>query len=81
MGQLIEGQWRPENILSNHDAKGLYYKRNLVLRHRIERDASAEFPAEPGRYHLYCAVACPWAHRAALMRTLKRLEPLAHPPG
>jgi putative glutathione S-transferase len=75
MGQLFEGKWSNENILTNHDAKGLYYKRDSVFRHRIERDAKSEFPAEAGRYHLYCAVACPWAHRATLMRTLKHLEP------
>ncbi len=75
MGQLIEGKWVNENIISNHDKTGLYYKRDSVFRNRIERDAGSEFPAEPGRYHLYCAVACPWAHRATLMRTLKKLEP------
>ena len=46
-----------------------------VFRHRISGEAQSEFPAEPGRYHLYCAVGCPWAHRTTLMRTLKKLEP------
>jgi putative glutathione S-transferase len=75
MGQLIDGTWRTENIITNHDDKGLYFKRDSVFRDRIGGEAEAAFPAEPGRYHLYCAVACPWAHRATLMRTLKRLEP------
>ena len=75
MGQLVDGQWRTENILVQHDDKGLYFKRDSVFRGRIESGAAAEFPAERGRYHLYCAVACPWAHRATLMRTLKKLEP------
>ena len=75
MGQLVDGKWRTENILVQHDDKGLYFKRGSVFRGRIESGAAAEFPAERGRYHLYCAVACPWAHRATLMRTLKRLEP------
>ena len=73
MGQLIDGRWTTENILVQHDDKGLYFKRDSVFRHRI--GGGSEFPAEPGRYHLYCAVACPWAHRATLMRTLKKLEP------
>jgi glutathionyl-hydroquinone reductase len=73
MGQLVDGKWRTENILFNHDDRGLYFKRDSVFRDRIGSDA--QFPAEPGRYHLYCAVACPWAHRATLMRTLKKLEP------
>ena len=75
MGQLVDGKWSTENVLVQHDAKGLYFKRDFVFRERISSEAKSEFPAEPGRYHLYCAVACPWAHRATLMRTLKRLEP------
>ena len=74
MGHLADGKWTNENILSNHDERGLYYKRPSVFRHHIGNAPDAEFPAEPGRYHLYCAVACPWAHRATLMRTLKKLE-------
>jgi glutathionyl-hydroquinone reductase len=75
VGQLLEGKWSTENVLFNHDAKGLYFKRDSVFRDRISNEANARFPAEPGRYHLYCAVGCPWAHRATLMRTLKKLEP------
>jgi putative glutathione S-transferase len=33
----------------------------------------AERP-EPGRYHLYVSLACPWASRAVIGRMLKRLE-------
>jgi putative glutathione S-transferase len=75
MGQLVDGKWSTENVLIQHDDKGLYFKRDSVFRDSISNQAQCEFPAEPGRYHLYCAVACPWAHRATLMRTLKRLEP------
>jgi putative glutathione S-transferase len=75
MGQLVNGKWSAENVLAQHDDRGLYFKRDSVFRDRISNEAQSEFPAEPGRYHLYCAVACPWAHRATLMRTLKRLEP------
>jgi putative glutathione S-transferase len=32
------------------------------------------FAAEPGRYHLYVSLACPWASRAIIFRTLKRLD-------
>ncbi len=73
MGQLVDGKWRTENIPVQHDDRGLYFKRESVFRNRISNET--EFAPEPGRYHLYCAVACPWAHRATLMRTLKRLEP------
>jgi putative glutathione S-transferase len=29
---------------------------------------------EPGRYHLYVSLACPWASRIVLVRMLKRLQ-------
>ena len=32
------------------------------------------FKAERGRYHLYAAYFCPWAHRTLIMRKLKGLE-------
>src|SRR5205823_4030344 len=35
---------------------------------------SGGFKAEPGRYHLYVSLACPWAHRTLIMRALKGLE-------
>jgi len=34
----------------------------------------ADFPAEPGRYHLYVAYNCPWCHRATLARNLLGLQ-------
>ena len=32
------------------------------------------FRAEPNRYHLYVAFACPWAHRTLIVRKLKGLR-------
>lgn len=40
----------------------------------MSKVGDAEFPAEAGRYRLYVAHACPWAHRCTLMRALKGLE-------
>lgn len=31
-------------------------------------------PAEPGRYHLYASLACPWSHRTAIVRELAGLQ-------
>ena len=39
-----------------------------------DRPGEGGFKAEPGRYHLYVSLACPWAHRTLIMRRLKRLE-------
>lgn len=41
---------------------------------RITADGSSGYPAEPGRYHLYVSLACPWAHRAVIVRRLLGLE-------
>ncbi|GLW07241.1 hypothetical protein Misp01_23710 [Microtetraspora sp. NBRC 13810] len=41
---------------------------------RITADGSSGFRAEPGRYHIYSAWHCPWAHRAAIVRKLVGLE-------
>ena len=80
MGQLIDGRWDDGNILRNHDEKGLYFKRNSVFRARITADGSSPFPSQSGRYHLYCSIACPWAHRTVLLRVLKKLDASApHP--
>lgn len=42
------------------------------LRGRISTDGP--FPPEPGRYHLYVSLACPFAHRTLIVRALKGLE-------
>ena len=33
-----------------------------------------DFPAEPGRYHLFVALNCPWCHRVTLARNILGLE-------
>lgn len=38
------------------------------------RLGDADFPAAPGRYHLYVAFNCPWCHRVTLARSLLGLE-------
>ena len=34
----------------------------------------AEFPPEPGRYHLFVAFNCPWCHRVTLARNVLGLQ-------
>ncbi|HUL24926.1 MAG TPA: glutathione S-transferase family protein [Streptosporangiaceae bacterium] len=41
---------------------------------RVTADGSSGYRAEPGRYHLYVSLACPWAHRSVIVRRLMGLE-------
>lgn len=45
-----------------------------TYRNWVTQDGSSGFPAEAGRYHLYVAYNCPWAHRTLIVRKLKGLE-------
>nr|POE51856.1 glutathione s-transferase omega-like 2 [Quercus suber] len=65
-----------KSILNWSDPKsGGEFKRQVSsFRDWIEKDPKAKFPAEKGRYHLYVSYACPWAHRALIVRQLKGLE-------
>lgn len=55
-------------------ADGAFVRQQYSIRDRITADGSSGFPAEAGRYHLYVSLACPWAHRAVIVRTLLGLE-------
>jgi putative glutathione S-transferase len=41
---------------------------------RITADGSSDFPAEPGRYHLYAGWFCPWSQRSTIERLLNGLD-------
>jgi putative glutathione S-transferase len=56
------------------DAEGAFIRRESAFRRWVTTDGSSAFPAQPGRYHLYVSLACPWAHRTIILRKLKRLE-------
>ncbi|HYW09220.1 MAG TPA: glutathione S-transferase family protein [Longimicrobium sp.] len=53
---------------------GSFVRQPYSIRDRITADGSSGFPAEAGRYHLYVSLACPWAHRAIIVRGLLGLE-------
>lgn len=55
-------------------ATGAFVRQEYTIRDRITADGSSGFPAETGRYHLYVSLACPWAHRAIIVRKLLGLE-------
>ena len=55
-------------------ADGTFVRQEYSIRDRITADGSSAFPAEAGRYHLYVSLACPWAHRAIIVRKLLGLD-------
>lgn len=56
------------------DESGAFVRQDSAFRDRITADGSSGYPAAAGRYHLYVSLACPWAHRAVIVRALKGLE-------
>jgi glutathionyl-hydroquinone reductase len=79
MGLLVDGVWQ------DHDrdiagAGGTFARTKSTFRHWVTPDGApgpsgtGGFPAARGRYHLYVALSCPWAHRTLIFRALKKLE-------
>lgn len=56
------------------NAAGEFVRQQYTIRDRMTADGSSGFRAEAGRYHLYVSLACPWAHRAIIVRRLLGLE-------
>src|SRR5919108_3859698 len=74
MGVLIDGQWRDEELPVEYPKDGQFKRIDSRFRDRVTADGSSGFKAEAGRYHLYVAWNCPWAHRTLIFRALKKLE-------
>jgi len=62
------------DLTSNINKKGEFVRSESQFRDWITADGSSGFKSEPGRYHLYVSLACPWAHRTLVVRALKGLE-------
>ncbi|MGB3643923.1 MAG: glutathione S-transferase family protein [Mesorhizobium sp.] len=79
MGLLVEGKWQ-DRWYDTKSTGGRFERSQAQWRDWVTRDGKpAEgrtrgFKAEPGRYHLYVSLACPWAHRTLIFRALKKLE-------
>jgi putative glutathione S-transferase len=74
MGILVEGKWRDEELSEETARTGEFQRVVSRFRDWITVDGSSGFKAEAGRYHLYVAYSCPWAHRTLIFRALKKLE-------
>lgn len=74
MGVLIDGVWKEEELPQETGPDGEFRRADSRFRDRITADGSSGFKAEAGRYHLYVAHGCPWAHRTLIYRAVKKLE-------
>ena len=78
MGLLIDGVWH-DRWYETAETGGRFQRDASRFRNWITPDGSpgpsgeGGFAAEPGRYHLYAAFFCPWAHRTLIFRELKGL--------
>lgn len=72
LGMLVDGEWKTSR--NQEDKDGKFVRPSTTFRDRLTADGSSGYPAEAGRYHLYVSLACPWAHRTLIMRSLKGLE-------
>jgi glutathionyl-hydroquinone reductase len=79
MGLLVNGEWRDTWYDTGKTAR-TFVRNDSKFRNWVTVDGSpgpsgkGGFKAEPGRYHLYVSLACPWACRALIFSKLKRLE-------
>src|SRR3546814_17189751 len=73
MGLLIDGVWH-NRWYDTSETGGAFQRQDSRFRDTVTADGSSGFRAEPGRYHLYVSLACPWAHRPPVFRALKKLE-------
>jgi glutathionyl-hydroquinone reductase len=79
MGMLVDGKWH-DVWYDTKESGGRFVRTDSQFRNWVTPDGSpgpsgeGGFRAEPGRYHLYVSMACPWAHRTLILRKLKGLE-------
>ncbi|MGE3295500.1 MAG: glutathione S-transferase family protein, partial [Geminicoccaceae bacterium] len=79
MGLLVDGIWQ-DQWYDTASTGGRFVRKDSQFRNWVTPDGApgpsgeGGFRAEPGRYHLYVSLACPWAHRTLIFRRLKGLE-------
>lgn len=79
MGLLVDGKW-VDQWYDTKSTGGAFKRQDAGYRNWVTADGApgpsgtGGFKAQSGRYHLYVSLACPWAHRTLIFRTLKGLE-------
>ena len=79
MGLLVDGKWQ-DGWIDTKSTGGKFERSAAKFRNWITADGApgesgtGGFKAEANRYHLYVSLACPWAHRTLIFRTIKGLK-------
>ncbi|KAK0724367.1 glutathione S-transferase [Lasiosphaeris hirsuta] len=68
MANNLDGAGKP------YQEGGHFVRPASSFRDFVSPDPNSKFAAEKGRYALYLAPTCPWAHRTIIVRVLKGLE-------
>ena len=71
MGLLVEGVWQ-DKWYDTKKSGGKFVRTEAQFRNFIQNES--DFTPDTGRYHLYVSLACPWAHRTLIYRSLKDLN-------
>ncbi len=78
---LKDGRWDSDwHPVQDKDEEGRFIRQASSFRTWVTADGAPgpegqpAQKAEAGRYHLYVAAICPWAHRTLITRKLKKLE-------
>ena len=78
---LVNGKWVADwQPVQAKDEKGGFVRQTSSFRNWVTPDGApgptgeGGFRAEPGRYHLYVALICPWASRTLIARKVKKLD-------
>ena len=78
---LVNGKWEGDGQMrKSTDGQGRFVRQVSTFRNWVTPDGApgptgvGGFKAEPGRYHLYVALNCPWACRTLIFRKLKKLD-------
>lgn len=68
MGLLVDGKWQ-DKWYDTKATGGTFKREQSQFRNTILPEE-----AVAGRYHLFVSLACPWAHRTLVFRSLKQLQ-------
>lgn len=79
MGLMLNGTYLIDDPQPDSREDGAFRRARSTIRNWITKHGSpgptgeGGFTPQPGRYHLFLAWNCPWAHRALLARAFKQL--------